>query len=95
MPIPEPPGADNRIIETGRRVTPARVLGVLLLACVPAAVFGSAPLLAWVDSLPDGEAARLLHGMAAAWHGWMSAAGATRLHESLRAFIRACEARHV
>lgn len=88
------PGADDRIIETPRRTTPARVLGVLLAACALAAIFGSAPLLAWADSLPDGSAARLLHDAASAWNSAMSAIGATRLHDQLRAFMRAFESFH-
>ncbi len=93
QPAPTP-GADDRIIETGRRTTPAAVLGVLAAACAVAAVFGSAPLLAWANALPDGQAARLLGAAALAWHNAMSAAGATRLHDMLRGFIRTCEALH-
>jgi hypothetical protein len=94
MPAAPVPGADDRIIETGRRTTPARVLAVLVFACALAAVFGSAPLLAWANALPDGQVGRLLAAAALAWHNDMSAAGVTRLHESLRAFIRICEAFH-
>jgi hypothetical protein len=94
MPPAPVTGADDRIIETGRRTTPARVLAVLVFACALAAVFGSAPLLAWANALPDGQAARLLAAAAQVWHNDMSAIGVTRLHESLRAFIRICEAFH-
>ena len=30
-------------------VTPRRLLGIALLACITAALFGAAPLAAWVD----------------------------------------------
>jgi hypothetical protein len=94
MEAPPLPGADDRIIETTRRVTPARVLGVLAAACALAAIFGSSPLLAWTESLPDGQAARLLHDAVVAWNNAMSVVGATRLHDWLRAFIRTAESFH-
>jgi len=94
MEAPPLPGADDRIIETTRRVTPARVLGVLAAACALAAIFGSSPLLAWANALPDSQAAGLLQAAALSWNTAMSAMGATRLHDWLRAFIRMFESFH-
>jgi hypothetical protein len=84
-------GADPRILQAATRTSPSRVLRVLLLACALAAVFGSAPLLAWTASLPDGQAARLLHDAAMAWNSAMSAAGATRPYGWVRSLVRATE----
>jgi hypothetical protein len=85
-------GADDRIIETGGNFTPARVLGVLLMSCALAAVFGSAQLVGWTESLPDRPASRILHDAALGWHSAMSEIGATRPHDWLRGLIRGFEA---
>jgi len=90
MPSPYQ-GADPRIIQAATRTSPSRVLRVLVLACGLASVFTSAPLLAWTESLPDGPAARLLHGAAVGWNDAMSAVGANRPYAWLRGLVRGVE----
>jgi hypothetical protein len=71
---------------------PLGLLGVALLACLTAAVFGAAPLAAWVDgSVLAGTVAQQ------AADGWLETAGRlglTRPYESARRAVRAIEGAH-
>ena len=49
-------GTDDRIIEAAPgRGAAMQVLRVVLIGCAVAAVFGSAPMLAWTQALPDAQ----------------------------------------
>jgi hypothetical protein len=87
-------GADDRIIEAAPGCgTPVLVLRVVLLGCVVAAVFGSAPLLAWTEALPDSPVTAIVQDAATRWNDAMTRIGATEPRAWLRAEIRGFEAR--
>jgi hypothetical protein len=88
-------GTDPRILDAAPgRGTAVQVLRAVLLGCVVAAVFGSAPLLGWTEALPDGPVASVVHAIAERWNDAMTRVGATEPRERLRGTLRAFEARH-
>jgi hypothetical protein len=86
-------GADDRIIATEGGFTPRRVLLVLAIGCVTAAVLGSTPLLGWTENLPDRPGTALIHDAALRWHSAMQAVGATGPYTWVRHTLRAVEAK--
>ncbi len=88
-------GTDPRIIAAAPgRGTAVQVLRVVLIGCAVAAVFGSAPLLAWTEALPDGPVVSVVHTTAERWNDAMTRVGATEPREWLRGTLRGFEARH-
>jgi hypothetical protein len=81
---------EPRQADMQRRVTPLSLLAIALLGCVTAAVFGAAPLAAWVDaSILGGTAAERA---AEAWLGATQRLGLDRPYVAIRRAVRDAEA---
>ena len=79
------------LAEAVARIAPARqsgpgvVLGVVLVATLVAAVFGSGPLVSWAEDRPELEwAVPALER----WDEAMQTVGAARAHPAIRAWMR-------
>ena len=73
-------------------VTPRQLLGVALLGCLIASVFGAAPLAAWVDA--SIAAGTVVQQAADAWHDTMQGAGLDGPYRALRDAVRTAEDQH-
>jgi hypothetical protein len=70
-------------------VTPRQLLGIAALSCFVAALFGAAPLAAWVDaSIADGT---VVQQAADSWRGLTQRAGFDRPYDALRHAVRDAE----
>ena len=73
-------------------VTPRQLLGIAVLGCVVAALFGATPLAAWVDeSVAGGTTVQLT---ADAWRDLTQRIGLDRPYEALRHAVRNAEGAH-
>jgi hypothetical protein len=73
-------------------VTPRQLLGIALVGCCVAALFGAAPLAAWVDaSVVSGT---VVQQAADGWHGLTRRVGFDRPYDVLRGAVRDAEAAH-
>jgi len=71
-------------------VTPRGLLGIALLGCLVAALFGAAPLAAWVDS--SIAEATVVQQVADAWHDMARRLMLDRPYDALRRAVRDAEA---
>ena len=87
-PRPRIDGADPRVLEAppGRPVTPRRLFALLLLGGLVALPFGSRPLAAWAEHLPDW--AGPLRDAAATWDTVAERAGLTVPYDTVHAWVR-------
>jgi hypothetical protein len=70
-------------------VTPRQLLGIAVLGCVVAALFGAAPLSAWVDqSVAAGTTVQVV---ADAWRDLTQRVGLDRPYDALRHAVRDAE----
>jgi hypothetical protein len=76
--------------ETQSGITPARLLAVALLGCLVAAVFGSVPLAAWVDTSIAADS--VVQQAADAWDAQMQRLGLDQPYAMLRRAVRTAEA---
>ena len=73
-------------------VTPRQLLGIAVLACFVAALFGATPLAAWVDqSVAGGTTVQLA---ADAWRDLTQRVGLDRPYDALRHAVRDAEGAH-
>ncbi len=73
-------------------ITPRRLLGIAILSCFVAALFGAAPLAAWVDaSMVSGT---VVQQVADNWHELTQRVGFDRPYNALRRAVRDAEAAH-
>ncbi len=73
-------------------VTPRKLLGIAVLACFVAALFGAPPLAAWVDqSVAGGTTVQLA---ADAWRDLTQRVGLDRPYDALRHAVREAEGAH-
>lgn len=73
-------------------VTARQLLGIALLGCIVAALFGAVPLAAWVDASIAGGT--VVQQAADAWLGLTQRVGLDRPYDALRHAIRDAEAAH-
>jgi hypothetical protein len=70
-------------------VTPRQLLGLAVLSCLVAALFGAAPLAAWVDaSVADGT---VVQQAADGWNQLAQRIGLDRPYDALRHLVRDAE----
>jgi hypothetical protein len=81
---------ETRQADRQRRVTPGSLLAIAMLGCLTAAVFGAAPLAAWVNTSILGGTA--VEQAAAAWLGVTQRLGLDRPYAVLRRVVRDAEA---
>ncbi len=86
---------DSRILaaSTSRLGTPAQVLRAVLIGCAAAALFGSQPMQRWTEKLDDSQLATSLQQAATDWNDALATVGASRPYKSIRAAVRAFEAK--
>ena len=70
-------------------MTPRRLLGIALLACITAALFGAAPLDAWVNASIAGGT--VVQQAADAWLDVTQRLGLDRPYDALRRVVRNVE----
>jgi hypothetical protein len=73
-------------------VTPRKLLGIAVLGCCVAALFGAAPLAAWVDASIAGGT--ILQQAADTWHELTQRFGFDGPYDALRHAVRDAEAAH-
>jgi hypothetical protein len=76
--------------DTQASVTRGHLLAIALLGCFTAAIFGAAPLAAWVDASIMGETA--VAQTTQAWLGLTQRIGLDRPYDAVRRAVRAAEA---
>jgi hypothetical protein len=73
-------------------VTPRQLLEIAVLSCFVAALFGAAPLAAWVDASIVGGT--VVQQAADHWHEVTQRIGFDRPYDALRRAVRDAEAAH-